>query len=915
MIRGDAVILEIFRFLVLFLYRFGLSFSVVWPESPQVYEGNLGREWKKRTVSSRATFYKRCCVVSILLFLGVFAQAFEPSIFDRCREDGLGDEIVFAVRKPSIDGHWYGNIGYYSYDDTKPTFPIHSGGRLCVYNVVTKECRTLFDDPAGNLRDPCVHYDAEKLVFSYLPAGEKHYSLYEIDLDGSNLTRLTGMEKEKRPFDNGAEPVRTDGWDDIEPCYLPDGGIVFCSSRVNRYVQCWLSQVATVHRCDGDGENARMLSCNIEQDNTPWVLNNGQVAYMRWEYVDRNHLVFHHLWTMNPDGTRQMIFYGNNKPGGVFLDPKPVPDSNRVAAVFSPGHGMREHYGRIALFDTNDGPDSPEGVKYISKANDHADPWAFSEETFMAASQQRIVLLDGQGNEETLYQLPDDLAKAGYWISDPRPMMKREREPIIADSTHAEKPFGTLAMVNIYRGRRMKELAPGTVRELLLYEVLPKPINYSGAMSEVSSGGTFSVERLIGSVPVSDDGSAYFNVPANTSLLFVALDAQGRCVKRMHSFTSVMPGELQTCIGCHEDRRETPTVADGQKLRQITRVEPVHPQKVEGIPEIIDFNRDIQPILDRHCLECHNTRRDEGDFNISGHWGPLYSIGYQQMSWRELFGDNRVILPYETHSKSDFLPYEIGSGSSRLLKLIDEKHGNVEMPAQERRLIAFWLDAGAAYAGTYAVNSTGSIGHYVVNKNSRDDKDWPELSAYEDVLVRRCDRCHAKDDESKKAGTYTAPAQFYVQYYPHEEKQKNLFIARSMAQDGGRFNRHEIFDLTEPSESLVALTPLAKSAGGLGVCEAKSGEGVLNGTDDADYQKIVDYIMRGRRYLLEENNRYTMSFDSANNGPNCPKRFVARPDYIREMKRYGVLPADFDPKTPIDPFQVEGDYWRMFRRQ
>lgn len=892
-------------------YRLRSTYFAVSVEKIKACEGGRGVKRENRRVGGLLLLTPLLALWAAFPF---FAAADDgggepaPTLFERAVEDGLPDEILFAVHKPSIDGHWYGNIGYYSFDENRPTFPIHTGGKLCVYNTRTKECRTLFEDNGGNMRDPAVHYDGRRCVFSYLPSGEKHYSLYEINLDGSGLTRLTGWGKEKYPFGRGKNPARTDGWDDIEPCYLPDGGIVFCSSRVNRYVQCWLTQVATVHRCDADGENARQLSCNVEQDNTPWTLSDGRIAYMRWEYVDRNHLTFHHLWTMNPDGTRQMIFYGNLTPGGVFLDPKPVPDSTKVVGTFSPGHGMKEHYGRIALFDASDGPDSPSGVRYISKKNTHADPWALSDETFLAASHDRIVLLDADGGEETLFALPEDLKKGGFEISDPRPILPHEREPVIADSTDPNQPTGAFALTNIYRGRRMKELAPGTIKKLLVYEVLPKPINYSGAMSEMSSGGTFSVERLLGETPVSPDGSAYFKIPANRSVLFVALDGE-RCVKRMHSFTSVMPGELFTCIGCHEDRREAPTVEDGALLRRLTRGEAPELEPVAGIPPIIDFNRDIQPILDRHCLECHRPGREEGRFNISGHWGPLYSIGYQQMSWRELFGDNRVILPYDTHSKSDFSPYAIGSGSSRLLKLIDEKHGGVEMPPEERRLIRFWLDAGAAYSGTYAANSAGSIGHYVINVNSRDDKNWPETADYEDVLVRRCDRCHAPDEAAKKVGTYTAPAQFYIQYWPPEEKQKNLFIARSMAQDGGRFNRHEIFDLSFPAESKAAAAPLAVAAGGTGVCESKSGETVFSNTDDPDYRKIVAYVERGRRYILEENNRYTMSFDSVNNGPDCPKRFVARGDYIREMKRYGVLPADFDPKTPIDPFAVEAKYW------
>lgn len=830
---------------------------------------------------------------------------------DAFQEAGLPDEILFAVRKPSIDGHWYGNISYYSFDDNSYTFPKGSGGALRVYNLKTKETRTVFEDPEGNIRDPQLHYDGKRIVFSYLPAGTNHYSLYEINIDGTNLRRLTGWEKElEEPGGREKYGMRTDGWDDIEPSYLPDDSIVFCSSRVNRYVQCWVSQVATVHRCDPDGANVRELSCNAEQDNTPWPLANGQIAYMRWEYIDRNHLAFHHLWTMNPDGTKQMIYYGNLNPGGVFLDFKPVPDSGKTVGVFSPGHGMREHYGRIVLFSPLYGPDAPEGVEYISKTNDFTDPWAFSEEHFLAASRQKIVLLDGEGNVTPIYELPKEDAEAGYWIGEPRPVMERPREPIIADQTNPEKTTGTFVLSNIYRGRKMGDLKPGTVKELLIYEVLPKPINYSGAMSEMSSGGAFAVERLLGKVPVSEDGSAYFNAPALRSLFFVALDENGHCVKRMHSFTSVAPGEKNSCIGCHEDRSEAPTQDDGIRLAQLTRyTRPVDPEPVDGVPDIIDYMRDVQPILDKHCLECHNPDWEDGGFNISGHWAPLYTIGYQQMSWRKLFGDNRVILPYAQHERSNFDPYEIGTGSSRLLKLIEEGHGDCNVPEAEQKIIRYWLDSGATYAGTYACNSHGSIGHYVMNVNSRDDRDWPELAAYEDVLTRRCDECHAPNEEAKKFGSYTQPAQFYVLYYPYDVHQKNIFIARSMAQDGGRFNRHMIFDLSYPEQSKVVRGPLSKDSGGLGVCEEKSGKTVFADKSDPDYQKILDYVARGRRYIIEENNRFMMVHDSPNNGEDCPKRFVPRADYARELKRYGILPPDWDVNAPLDPYEVDLKYW------
>ena len=427
-----------------------------------------------------------------------------------------------------------------------------------------------------------------------------------------------------------------------------------------------------------------------------------------------------------------------------------------------------------------------------------------NEDHFLVANKTSIEMLNGQGETEILYQLPVELAKQGYWIGEPRPVMKRQREPLLADETEPLLDHGTLAMVNIYKGRKMQKVKQGTVTHLLVYEVLPKPINYSGAMSEMSAGGTFSVERLIGSVPVAADGSAYFKLPAMRSFLFLAMDNKGHCVKRMHSFTSVMPGESTTCIGCHEQRSETPSIAEGQRLLHTLRRQPVDPEPIAGVPEIFDFLRDIQPILDEHCLECHNHDREEGDFNISGHWGPLYPIGYIQMSWRQLFGDNRVILPYSEHSKSDFEPYEIGTGSSRLLKLIEEGHQGVGMPELQQKMIRYWLDAGANYAGTYAVNSHGTIGYYQHNVNVRNDKEWPETLAMVDVINRRCDQCHAPTETEKEIGTYKLPAHFYVNYYPPDEFQKNRYIAHTMSEDGGRFNRHLIFNLSYPELSKAA---------------------------------------------------------------------------------------------------------------
>jgi len=96
---------------------------------------------------------------------------------------------------------------------------------------------------------------------------------------------------------------------------------------------------------------------NIEHDNTPWMLPDGQVLYTRWEYVDRSRTRYHHLWTANPDGTAQMVFFGNMHPSTVMIDAKPIPHTDKVVSIFSPGHGRKEHAGAMTVVDPDAGPD------------------------------------------------------------------------------------------------------------------------------------------------------------------------------------------------------------------------------------------------------------------------------------------------------------------------------------------------------------------------------------------------------------------------------------------------------------------------------------------------------------------------------------------------------------------------------
>jgi len=838
----------------------------------------------------------------------------------------LPDEIVFCTRKHCFDGHWYANFGYYADNACRRPFPANSGGALYAYNVRTRTLRVLLEDPKGNIRDPHVHYDGKKILFSYCPGGKAHYSLYEINADGTGLKQLTGQGEDAplvlppgvEPSEDGGWKMMAgrpgihrdfapNGWDDYEPAYLPDDSIVFCSTRAKRYVGCWLTHVGTIHKCDADGKNIRPLSCNVEQDNTPWVLPNGQILYMRWEYVDRSQVHYHHLWTMNPDGTRQMVFYGNLHPGGLMIGAKPIPGSHKIVTTFSAGHGRAEHYGNLAVIDPTAGPDRQESMRLLTNDR-HSDPWAFDERHFMTASRDKIMLVDGEGRQSVLFQLPEKLKKEGFLVNEPRPLVPHEREAVIMDQTDATQTTGTLAMANLYKGRRMQDVPPGTVRELLIYETLPKPIHYTGGTEMISIFGTFTLERLIGRVPVSADGSAYFRLPANRPVLFLAMDQNGHCVKRMHSFTSVMPGEHTVCIGCHEERTLTPDAADRDALFRVMRGQPSEIQPIEGMKDlgpdfhgVFDFARDIQPILDRHCVTCHNSAREEGGVNLSGHWTPMYTLSYTHLSWFQLLGDNR------NRAQSNFAPYEIGTGSSRLVKLIEEGHQGVKMSSEEQAVIRHWIDAGANFAGTYAAEASGGVGYYIANEPSWTRDTWPEMLAMREAISRRCDGCHAPTEGDKKRGKYDIYADNYSPANPRTRQ--DLTIAHDLCEGNARFSRMEIFDLSFPEESKVLTGPLSREAGGRGVCEKKSGKAVFESVNDPDYQTILRGIWRGRAYILHEDNRPAMLYPDANNGPDTPREYVPRWSYLREMIRYGILPVDADPEKTYNPFTLDELYW------
>ena len=751
-------------------------------------------------------------------------------------------EIVFADRSFTRDGHWYANFGYFFDGPHNVNYP--GNGRLLKLDVQTKRLTVLLEDREGAVRDPHVHYDARKILFSYRKGGTEQFHLYEINVDGTGLVQLT------------------DGiYDDFEPCYLPDGGIAFVSSRSKRWVQCWQVQVATLHRCDGDGKNIRALSANVEMDNTPWVLPDGRLIYMRWEYVDRSQVQFHHLWTCNPDGTNQTVYFGNMHPNNVFIDAKPIPGTDNVLFIDSPGHGRREHAGFVSIVTDRNGPDDLSAKRRVSDA-EYRDPYPISEDCFLAAANDGIDVLDASGRASRLFTFDGTM-------HEPRPIVKRPRERIIPPRIDPAKATGTLTLDNVYVGRNMGGIEKGQIKKLLVLETLPKPLNYGTGLHDfipISHGGTFTLERILGTVPVEPDGSAHFELPANRPLFFIALDENNASVKRMHSFLTVMPGEVLGCVGCHEKRASTPSETPSGTRMAMQR-EPSRIAPVPGVPFMIDFPRHVQPILDAHCAECHNPDKPEGRVLLNGDHASVYSVSYYTISSLELVSDGRNRI-------GNTAPRSVGDSASPLMKMLDGSHHGAKLTSSEIETIRNWIHVGAPYPGTAAALGTG-----MVRPNTLPAGYGAALQQAQAAHQRRCAKCHGS--------------------MPVLEK-----YSINGGNNAGLRNTHLAYNLTRPEKSPMLLAPLARKAGGWGM-RKRSGDGepagemveIFQNTDDPDYRAILNYVEMGR-LCLQQNKRWDMP------------GFKPHAFYVREMKRYGILPETFDrANDDVDVFDIDRRYW------
>jgi len=566
----------------------------------------------KKIISMRLTIV--ICAISAFLTSPLAITAETSGLADKF---GF-DEIIFVKRKPLSSDHSYTDID----NGTKPD-RFDAGNGIFIYNFKTKKQRpvvTAADMPGGVgfISKTSLSFDAKKVLFDFRENVKSGFRVWEANLDGTGLRQVT-----KAPADEAQKIERLGRkyhTDDIHPNYLPDGRIVFSSTRCEHTVLCGGSAhllPPVLHTCDADGTNVEQISFGLLNEFTPLVLNDGRILYHRWEYIDKGARVGKTFWTMNPDGSNMQEVYGlTDDNATAYMYPQPIPGTNKLVCSGSPHYPQGGCVGSIQIINPDKGsrvagPDPDEkgfeklsdkyaitnitptvfvdrrkspgweflvDGKYVTDPKGtsghlYTHPFPVSENEFLVSFKVRptdhykntpdayaIYLLDTEGNRTEV--LNDD--KLSLW--HPIPVVARKKPPVIHSFAKdpATKASGQAVCIvtNIYEG--MENVEQGEIKWLRINEAIPRywstKRKWKPAFSSSGWKGALWPRVQWGIVPVEKDGSASFKVPADRSLFFQALDKDFREIQRERTVVNYKAGQVRACIGCHGKSSNAPGI-------------------------------------------------------------------------------------------------------------------------------------------------------------------------------------------------------------------------------------------------------------------------------------------------------------------------------------------------------------------
>ena len=557
--------------------------------------------------------------------------------------------------------------------------------------------------------DVDLHFDGKRMLFSMI-GSHKRWQIWECKTDGTGLRQVTP----------GTEP----DVDNYDPCYLPNGRIIFASTRVFQGVPCVSggSNVANLFTMNADGTGIRQLCFDQDHNWCPTVLNDGRVLFTRWEYTDTPHYYTRILMHMNPDGTGQTEFYGSNSywPNSLFYA-RPLPGSaSKVAAIVSGHHGV-SRMGELVLLDSavgrreNDGVvqripghDQPVPAVFVDQLVDHVwprflHPWPLGENHFLVSCQPApdapwgIHLVDAFDNRILIAEEP------GQALLEPIPLQARITPPVIPDRVKPERKDALVYLTDIYAGEALADVPRGTVKAL---RVVEPHYAYPGMGGHIEIGidGPWDVKRIHGTVPVSPDGSAVFLVPANTPLALQPLDADGSALQLMRSWFTAMPGEAVSCVGCHE----TPGTASPNRAPALSAKGPDVITPWQGPVRGFSFKRDVQPVLDRHCVSCHDGGETKpsllSEDAIAARNDAGRNPGARKFTSAYLGLHPFVRRPGPESDHHLLNPLEYHSNTSELVQMLRKGHHGVKLEPGAWERVITWIDLNVPDHGTWQEN-------------------------------------------------------------------------------------------------------------------------------------------------------------------------------------------------------------------
>jgi hypothetical protein len=592
-------------------------------------------------------------------------------------------------------------------------------------NSVVERGRLKGDDlSTGAFLSPELSYDGKTILFAYTQARayEKYrgkeayewgpeisYHIFKVNADGTGLVQLTDGPS-----------------DDFDPCFLPNGRIVFITERRGGYLRCGRHcPVYTMYSMEPDGSDIICISFHETHEWHPSVDNDGMLVYTRWDYVDRDTNIAHHIWTSFPDGRSPRSFHGNyparreSRPW-MEMSIRAIPGSHRYVAATGSHHGHA--FGSLIMIDprveddramsqlTRLTPDTPFPEAEARPIRDYmryGTPWPLSEDDHLCvydadAGNRGIYWIDRLGNRELIYRDPS------ISCLSPIPLRPRCKPPVIPSGTvqtardikkaGGKVPQETITIVNVYDSDFTWPEA-SKVAALRIIQALPKttpPPN----KPRIGIANQTNARAVLGTVPVESDGSAYFEAPVGKAIYFQALDERGMAIQSMRSATYVHPGEQMTCLGCHERKHRAsnqPTARPLALLRPPSKIQ----SDVDG-SNPFNYVRLVQPALDRNCVGCHRTEKAidlAGVVEGKNGWTRSYNNLAEKYGFYFHVGNGSINKG--VHGGSRTIPGKFGARASGLLKFMDAQHYGVKLSDEDFHRLTLWLDCNSEFYGSY----------------------------------------------------------------------------------------------------------------------------------------------------------------------------------------------------------------------